>query len=157
MLRCDSEWGISVNTQIDKKLKRFNYLLGETEATYHEISLKLGLTDSAMKILYAICDKGEKRLLQEICHCSGLSKQTVNSAIRKLEKKGILYLENVNAKLKNVCLTTYGKEFVQKTAFRVIKMENSIFESWSEEDVKTYLKLTEQFLIDLKRKKDALL
>lgn len=146
-----------MNTQIDKKLKRYNYLLGETEATYHEISLKLGLSDSAMRILYAICDNGESCLLQEICRYCGLSKQTTNSAIRKLEKDGILYLENVNAKSKNVCLTNYGKIFVQKTAFRVIEMENAIFESWPEEDVKAYLKLTEQFLIDLKQKKDSLL
>ena len=46
-----------------KKLKRYNYLIGETEATYHEISLKLGLSDSAMKILYAICDNGKSCLL----------------------------------------------------------------------------------------------
>lgn len=135
-----------------KKLKRYNYLIGETEATYHEISLKLGLSDSAMKILYAICDNGKSCLLQEICRSSGMSKQTVNSAIRKLENEGIVYLENVGQKAKNVCLTESGKELVQKTALRVIEIENSIFESWREEDVEFYLRLTEQYLVDLKKK-----
>jgi DNA-binding MarR family transcriptional regulator len=140
-----------------KKLKRYNYLIGETEATYHEISLKLGLSDSAMKILYAICDNGKSCLLQEICRSSGMSKQTVNSAIRKLENEGIVYLENVGQKAKNVCLTESGKELVQKTALRVIEIENSIFESWREEDVEFYLRLTEQYLVDLKRKIEELL
>ncbi|MCI8598788.1 MAG: winged helix-turn-helix transcriptional regulator [Lachnospiraceae bacterium] len=142
---------------IIKKLKRYNYLIGETEATYHEISLKLGLSDSAMKILYAICDNGKSCLLQEICRSSGMSKQTVNSAIRKLENEGIVYLENVGQKAKNVCLTESGKELVQKTALRVIEIENSIFESWREEDVEFYLRLTEQYLVDLKRKIEELL
>ena len=66
-------------------LQRFNYLFGETDALYHELALKLGLSDSAMKILYVICDTGEPCLLREICRRSGLSKQTLNSALRKLE------------------------------------------------------------------------
>ena len=86
-----------------------------------------------------------------------MSKQTVNSAIRKLENEGIVYLENVGQKAKNVCLTESGKELVQKTALRVIEIENSIFESWREEDVEFYLRLTEQYLVDLKRKIEELL
>ena len=34
-----------------KVMKRFNYLLGEMDAVYHEMALKLGLSDSAMIIL----------------------------------------------------------------------------------------------------------
>ena len=94
---------------VSKEMRRFNYLLGEIDAVYHEVSLKLGLSDSAMKIMYAICDAGEVCLLQEICFYTGLSKQTVNSAIRKLEEEGILYLEPFNAKSKKVFLTEKGK------------------------------------------------
>ena len=32
---------------ISKELKRYNYLFGETSAIYHEMYLKLGLSDSA--------------------------------------------------------------------------------------------------------------
>ncbi len=74
-----------MNRLISRDMKRFNYLLGEMDAVYHEISLKLGMSDSAMIILYTICDIGDCCLLTEICRLSGLSKQTVNSALRKLE------------------------------------------------------------------------
>lgn len=139
-----------------KELKRFNYLLGEIDSAYHEICLKLGLSDSAMQILYAICDNGESCLLQEIGRCSGLSKQTINSSIRKLEREGIVYLENVGAKAKNVCLTDEGKNLVGKTALRVMEIENSIFASWTQEEVQTCLRLTERFLDDLREKKNEL-
>ena len=43
--------------KISKEMKRYNYLVGEIDAVYHEASLKLGLSDSALNILYAICDE----------------------------------------------------------------------------------------------------
>lgn len=135
-----------------KDMKRYNHLLGEMEATYHESSLRLGISDSVSMILYTICSSGDSYLLNDICRHTGLSKQTVNSAIRKLESEGIVYLEAVDGKSKKVHLTEKGKLFAEKTSFRLIEIENSIFASWSEEDVQKYLELTERFLISLKEK-----
>ena len=69
--------------QVSKELKRYNYLFGETGMVYHELNLKLGLSDSESSILYAILEQGERRSLKDICQFSGLSKQPFNSAIRK--------------------------------------------------------------------------
>ena len=139
-----------------EEMKRFNHLLGELDWAFHEISFKLGLSDSAMTILYTICDKGESCLLQEICLQSGVSKQTINSAIRKLEAEGILYLEPAGAKNKRVCLTEKGKAFAAKTAGKVIQMENEVLASWTKEDIEKYLDLTKQFLEAMKEKAKSL-
>lgn len=133
-------------------LKRYNYLFGETEAVYHEMALKLGLSDSAMRILYTICDNGTSCLLQDICKYSGLSKQTVNSAIRKLEAEGVIYLESAGGKNKNVCLTKSGEKLAEQTARKILQTENDIFDSWPQEDVQKYLELTETFLLALREK-----
>lgn len=137
---------------ISKEMKRYNHLVSEMDAEYHEISLKLGLSDSAMKILYSICENGDNCLLQEISRRFGVSKQTINSAIRKLEKEGIVYLKSVGAKNKNVCLTDEGKQLAKHTAIRLIEMENDIFASWEKDDLEKYLELTERFLASLKEK-----
>lgn len=131
-------------------LKRYNHLVGEIDAVYHEASLKLGMSDSVSKILYTICNVGSSCLLHDICKQTGLSKQTVHSAIRNLEAKEMVTLELVGGKSKKVCLTEKGEIFAQKTARRLIDMENSILSSWPKEDVQTYLELTERFLMDLK-------
>ena len=89
-----------MKTHISIEMKRFNHLIGEIDAVYHDMALKLGLSDSAMRILYTICNNGESCLLQEICHLSGISKQTINSAIRKLEADEIVYLEQISGKNK---------------------------------------------------------
>lgn len=141
-----------MNPYISKEMKRYNHLMSEIEAAYHQMSLKLGISDSAMIILYTICDTGDCCLLQDICRRSGISKQTINSAIRKLEAEGMIYLELIGAKNKNVCLTDKGKQLAQRTAIRMMEAENDIFASWKKEDVENYLALTERFLNSLKEK-----
>lgn len=137
---------------ISKELKRYNYLFSETGAAYHEMYLKLGMSDSAISVLYAVLENGDSRPLQQICHYTGLSKQTINSAIRKLEAEGIIYLEMAGSKNKTVCLTEKGKLLAEKTAGRVLKAENEIFASWPQGDVDKYLELTEAYLLALKEK-----
>lgn len=141
---------------ISKELKRYNHLIGEINAVYHEMSLKSGLSDSAMNILYTICEHGTKCPLQEICRLSGLSKQTVNSAIRKLESEGIIYLEPFSQKSKTVCLTEDGISLAEQTAGQILRVENDIFASWPREDVENYIKLTEDYLLALRNKADKL-
>ena len=137
-------------------IQRFNHLLGEMEATYHDISLQLGLSDSVSKILYTICDKGDHCPLTLICRQNGLSKQTVNSAIRKLEQQGAVRLTAVDGKAKDVHLTEAGKKLADRTAWRILQMENEILDSWPREDVERYLELTQRFLTDIQGKAQAL-
>lgn len=83
---------------------------------------------------------------------AGLSKQTVNSALRKLEAQGLIYLESAGRKAKTVCLTEDGTRFAQKTAMRILNMENEILASWAPEEVAQYMDLTERFLLALRER-----
>lgn len=145
-----------MNTHSSKELKRYNYLAGELDAAYHEINVKLKMSDSAMIILYAICDQGEACLLRDIYCQFGISKQTINSALRKLEEEDLVFLEAVDAKNKRVCLTPKGRETASRTAKRIIEIENDIFSSWKEEEVDKYLELTERYLHDFRERSDKI-
>ena len=72
---------------------QYTYLAGEINALYHEAAVKMGISDSIQNILYVLCEKGGKCLQSEISKLTGISRQTINSAIRKLEKEEIVYLE----------------------------------------------------------------
>ncbi len=133
-------------------LKRYNNLIGEIESVYHGISLKFGISDSVSKIIYTICDNGGKCLLGEVRRLTGLSKQTVNSAIRNLEKEDVVYLKAVDGKTKEVIFTQKGCIFAENTALRLIGIENEIFDSWEDKDVETYLRLTDKFLACIREK-----
>lgn len=138
-----------------KEMRRYNHLMGEIDGVYHEMARKLGLSDSAMLVLYTICVRGDVCPLREICRSSGLSKQTVNSALRKLETEGAVYLVPASTKSKNVCLTEAGKALAARTAGQIILIENEIFDAWPREDVAQYLDLTERYLLALRTRAGA--
>ena len=138
---------------MSKELRRFNYLMGEIDAAYHEAALNLGLSDSARRILYVLCGCGSFRCsLRKVCLCSGLSKQTVNSALRKLEGEGLAFLEPIGTKGKDVCLTDAGQALAEGTVARLIAVEDAILGSWPAEDVEKYLSLAEQYLTAFREK-----
>ena len=133
-------------------IKRYNHLIGEIEGIYHDISFRMGLSDSVSKILYTLCISDNRCPLSLVCRQTGLSKQTVNSAIRRMEEQGLVKLAATGRKSKDGLLTDDGKELADRTARRIIEMENSIFGSWKQEDVQHYLFLTEEFLHALQSK-----
>ena len=135
-----------------KELRRFNQLLAEIEVAYHEAAWKLGLSDSAERILYAICNLGAPCLLSEIVRFSGTSKQTINSALRNLEKDGILRLETTGGRKKQVFLTEEGESLVRKTAMQVVEIENEIYSGWTEAELRLYLELTQRYLCEFREK-----
>lgn len=145
-----------MNKYTSKDMKRYNYLVSEIDAAYHESSFRLGVSDSVLRILYTICDEGESCPLTDISRKTGLCKQTVNSAVHKLEKDGIVFLEAADGKSKNVCLTEKGVSFSQKTVTKIMDIENDIFASWESSDVEKYLELTEKYLRALKDKINTL-
>ena len=55
-----------MKNEIITDIKRFNYLNNEIESAYHDAALKLELSDSAMIILYTVCNNGENCPLSDI-------------------------------------------------------------------------------------------
>lgn len=135
-----------METKICSRIHRINYLNAELQALYHHASLKLGLTDSASIVLYTIYDNGGDCLLSDIYKQSGVSKQTVNSAIRNLEKKHMIYLEQYSGRAKKVVLTDEGKEYVKKTVARLFDAEAAAFVSWTEEEINAHIGFLEKYI-----------
>lgn len=140
------------NEQSMRKWQRFNYISNEICALFHEAALKMKLSDSEMMILYGICNDGDSCLLSDIYKSSGISKQTINSAVRKLEKEDIVYLEKANGRSKRIFLTEKGKLEMKRKVLRIIEMENEIFGSWTKEEQELYVGLTQQFEVAFREK-----
>ena len=134
------------------EVKRINYLHSEINNVFHEMSQQMGLSDSVSCILYTICNFGDSCMLTDIINMTGIPKQTVNSALRKMEGDGYLQLETTQTPRKKVVLTEAGKLLAQKTAEQMIRMENEIYASWTEEERQLHLALTQRYLDQLKEK-----
>lgn len=132
------------------EMRRFNHLMNEIDALYHEAARKLGLSDSALLILYTICHSGEECPISEITHASGASKQTINSALRKLEAENIVYLDTYSGRMKKVCLTSKGKELAANTVQLILDAENQVFGAWDPGEWQHYISLTQRYLDDFR-------
>ena len=90
-------------------MREFNRIFKECSHIYHDIALKLGLSDSGFDILYTICEIGDGCLQKNICEATLLSKQTIHSSVRKLEKDGYLLLKPGKGRDVQIFLTKIGR------------------------------------------------
>ena len=129
---------------------QINCLVKDTDSIYHKAALKLKMSDTVMFILYLVYENNGKYLLNNIQKETNISKQTLNSAIRKLEKDEIIYLEKIDGKKKNVCFTSKGKEYADNTIAHLFKAECNTIKKWNVKDIKQYLNLMKQYNQNLK-------
>ena len=140
----------------DMRWKQLMHILGEIDAAYHDASLKMGLADSAMQILYSVHMAVGELYPSEIARLCGMSRQTVSSALRALEKQGILYLEAGAGRSRPVRLTQAGEALCRERVAPIAAAEESIWNGWTEEDRSAYLRLSRQYLEDLRARVEAL-
>lgn len=137
-------------------VRRINCLTTETEALYHLASLRLGITDSVSLVLYFLYDAEGQCPLSDIYKNSGISKQTINSAVRGLEKEGVLYLEPYKGRAKLAVLTDKGRAYAEKTVARLRRAEMQAFDGWTEEEVSIHIRLLEKYTECFRREVEKL-
>ncbi len=133
-----------------KDFLQYIYLCNELNALYHGVSLSGGISDSVMNILYTLSTFGTECTQSNISQLTGIPRQTINSAIRKLEKQEILYLEG-ERKNKIIRLTEKGTALANRTAIPLLRAEQATFAGWSVREREALLNLTKKYIIDLKR------
>lgn len=147
------------NKEIQKLLIQYNSLYKEIDDIYHSLARHYGLSDCALWILYTVIDIEEDYTQNKICEQLSLSKQTVNSALKKLEKDGYIKLELApgNQKNKLVRLTKQGNIFANKAIGSVMTMEQNAFCHLTEEERTIFLNLYEKYVAKLQLECNQLL
>lgn len=139
---------------LHEKIYRINWLTEKIDSLYHRAARELGVSDSVLFVLYMTYINKERCPLHDIYMLSGISKQTINSAIRRLENEGAIFLEKNSGKAKTVCLTEQGRRYAKQTAAKLFEAECSAFQSWSEEELSLYLTLMEKHNASLRKEID---
>ena len=134
-----------------RDLRRYNYLLQETDAVYHEMAQHWGLPDSVMGVLYTLCDAGGRCSVREVCRLGGMSKQTVNSATRRMVREGLLTLTPGKGREMQMHLTEAGRQLAARTVLPLARAEQAAINALTGEELQTYLALSRKLLKQLRR------
>lgn len=129
-----------------ERLRQVDLLLNKLDGMYHRASRCLNVADSIMGVLYVVHEKGDECLLRDVYRDSGLPKQTVNSAVRTLERQQLLYLVPAQGRNKKIRLTDAGKSFTAQTAGRIYQAEADAFGGWPDEKMELYLQLVKEYV-----------
>lgn len=140
-------------------LSIYNGLYKETDEIYHALAKHFGLSDCAFWILYFVRERGEAYTQTELCDMLFLSKQTVNSALKSLERKGYLQQETSadDRRNKRLSLTPAGAGFATETIDRVFALEEKAFARFTERERETYLSLARQHVDQLRGEADKIM
>ena len=145
-----------MNFSITKELKEYNQIYKELNEIYHSMALKTGLSDSAFDIFYAIAVIGDGCLQRDICQMTFLSKQTIHSSVRKLEKEGYLALKKGSGRSIHLHLTAAGEALVREKVLPFIEIEEKSFEDMTLDQAHELLRLNKKYASRLRENAESL-
>lgn len=138
---------------IAAQLAAFNQLYKEMDEIYHVYAKEQGISDTVFWILYSLYENNSSYIQKELCSEWHYPPQTVNSALKSLEKQGIISLEAVpgNKKNKLVSLTEHGLTLTRRVIARLTDAERNAILSMTADERRTLLSLTEKYTEFLRR------
>jgi DNA-binding MarR family transcriptional regulator len=137
-----------MDDQIKKQQGILNQHEKELTAIYRSAAIKSGISDSELWVWYALLVLGGEYSQQNICDIWSLPKQTVNSVIANLTKKGYVFLETVpgTRNRKIIRLTEAGKEFGENRVLHIYEAEQRAIEKMPEQELKTFIALMGKYI-----------
>ena len=83
-----------MDNHLDKIISEINCLTEDVDSLYHQAAVRLGVSDSVLFVLYMLHTHGGECLLYDIYKISGISKQTINSAIANWSRRNLSVWKN---------------------------------------------------------------
>lgn len=102
--------------EISRQLELLNQNDKILNELYHSYAASVHLSDTAFWILYIAWTQGDGCTQKEICDSWSYSRQTINTALKSLEREGILCLKTSegNRKNKRIYFSKEGKAFADQ-------------------------------------------
>ena len=137
---------------MDKDIIQFNRLYRELDEIYHIYAKEHGLSDSALWILYSLVESNTRMTQKDMCRLWHRPPQTINSALKRLEAKGMLRLIPAadSQKTKEIVLTDSGRDLVSRIILPVFQAETRALRCMSIEERTLLLSMTAKYVDHLK-------
>ena len=133
--------------KIKEQLSQLNKTSNKSVALYHKVARSIGISDSSLGVLYAQLDAEVPCSQFDLCNEWFIPKQTINTAVAALQKKGMVFLSPIpgTRNKKNIAFTKYGKDFAEKTVGILRMAELDALAELSPEERELYIRLNEKY------------
>ncbi len=124
-----------------RMLIEYNLIFREMDEVYRQIAEHYGLSECAFWILYAIRESDNNYTQSDLCRILSLSKQTINSALKKLEENEYIMLQcdERNRRNKRIIFTKSGEKLANNTVDKVFEVEEKTFSYFENDDAEKYM------------------
>ncbi len=135
-----------------KKLYVYNNVLKSVDESYRNVAKRYGLSETAFWTLYTLRMEAGDMTQSDVCNVLYQPKQTVNSALKKLESEGYITLTPAGVHTKNISFTESGIKLCEQTVDKVIGAECATFREMTDNDAENLIALQRTYSILLKNK-----
>lgn len=111
------------------ELREYLILYQRLDAVYHDFALLAGVSDSVVGIFYIIDLLGSGLRQSDLYSLAGMSRQTVNSALKKMSADGLITVKKGEGRGTNVFLTAKGRASMKRVVEPLRTAENRVFNS----------------------------
>ena len=140
---------------ISEKVKYLNSMLCEIDNLYQSLLQDKGLSDSEYVVMFAILELGEGCLQKDIADNSYINKKTINSTIKKLERKELITLKAGKYPNMHIYLTDKGREYITTNIVPIIEVENKVLAIFPDNEfdslIENYSKYIKVFRTEVKK------
>lgn len=123
---------------------RLNQLYLEIEGLYHDYAKRHGLSDSMLWLLYSLQLHSAQPTQRRLCYEWHTSPQTMNYALKALERKGYVSLEPLPGGRhdKAIVITQQGRALIEDVIQPLMRGERRAFHALNETEQGKLLSLT---------------
>lgn len=141
-------------TICSEQLMAFNRIYRELDNIYGSYATSRGISSTTLWLLYSIYTYKGHYTQRELCDELSYPPQTINSALKNMEKNGFVELvfATGNRKSKRIHFTPAGKELAEKLVAPLIQAEHTSFMSLNEEEQSNMFTIVGKHIALLKSK-----
>lgn len=130
-----------------------NQRIKELNSLYHMAAVKSKISDGEVDIWSALLTTTEEYSQQDLCEILSLPKQTVNSLIAGMVKKGFVVLEHIpgTRNRKVIRLTEEGRSYGIEKVQWIFDAEQRAMEDTDAAEVQAYVSMLEKYIKKLRK------
>lgn len=137
-----------MGTPIMLVLAEFNRAHKRMSVIYHNYARKVGMSDAAFWLMYSLYEKGGPCTQPELCSSWFFAPQTINTALKSLERQGLIEMSMMpnSKKNKQFFFTETGRRLAEQQIVPLVLAEEQSFLRLDEQERNMLMEITQKHI-----------